>query len=134
MKFLYKQFAVSSAPIPFKLMKQLIFLPRNHIDILVASHFGVKTRANFKQGGNTPMRHNAPRCWARYAREDFKQSRFAGAVLTNNTKHFALLYFKIDIPQRPYKITRGLSCTVIDLPYFQVWIVFAPDIHGPPAV
>jgi hypothetical protein len=64
----------------------------------------MKAGPNFKQRANASIQTRFASGRLYYPRENFEQCRFAGAVTSDDSNHFAWLYVEVDVPQGPQQI------------------------------
>src|SRR5271157_4058789 len=65
------------------------------------SEFGMKSGADFEQAPDAAFDPNAPASRLGNAAQYFQQSRFAGAVATNDTDDLSTSDIECDVPQSP---------------------------------
>jgi hypothetical protein len=59
----------------------------------------LETRTQFKHRGNLGVHHDTPLGWLDYTSQNLEQSRFASAILANNTQGLAPNHVKVDVTE-----------------------------------
>lgn len=105
-----------------------------HVDILTACHFGMEAGADLKEGGDTSIVADVASGGGGNVAEEFEQRALACAILTDDANDITLLYLERDITKGPNVIRIALGGTVICLPYLEIGVFFAEDVHRPPTI
>ena len=104
-----------------------------HKDILPAGHLAMEACADLQERTDTTVGTDSAGSRAGDAGEEFEQSRFAGAVLTDDADDIALLDLEIDVAKRPDVFGVAFGGTVVGLADLEIRVFLAEDVGDPEA-
>jgi len=104
-----------------------------HEDVLATRHLAMEAGADLQERTDTTVSTDSASGGAGDAGEEFEQSRFAGAVLTDDADDIALLDLEIDVAERPDVLGVAFGGTVVGLADLEIRVLLAEDVGDPEA-